>query len=378
MSILSNGKSQSSLLILISLVGIVAIIFAINIFSSFSFQQRSLTKIQHTKITDYLDVFKGFSKDIALLSSHAAAKEVAGSGGDDGRGGEARSWICNDDRKPPTVDEVRYFLGESTKNFLNNYISKLWVEDLPDIYFSNFTCSNVNVNELEVNSGLNDENYYVNNFGSFIEINLKNETANSTNDVSIQVSQVRFWYLYRIFKQWAETTSYPDDVMNCINEGNVPYGGTGEWCDSNAPAAFRNCVEEAANKAAKNLENLFSDPYVKCRYVIGCICIGISPDCNVQYPCANCNRVEADQLCIEKIISGESYRGAKQLLKKSGEESIYSPVDISKRYLTFAADADIQWCNLWGLCGQPGDLSIWGAVSTTFACTDTKYALSVS
>lgn len=378
MSFLSNGKSQSSLLILLSLVGIVSILLAVNIFSSFYFQQRSLSKIKLTKISDYLDVFKGFSKQIALLSSHAAAKEVAGSGGDDGRGGEARSWICNTDRRPPTVDEVRYFLGEEIKNFLNNYISRLWVEDIPDIYFSNFTCSNVKVNETGVNAGLNDESFDVNNFGSFLEIQLENETTNSTNDVSVQVSQVRFWYLYRIFKKWAERTPYPNDVMNCIVEGNLPSTEFGQWCDPINTAAFRNCVKGAAEKAVKELENLFSDPYIECRYVIGCICMGVTPDCNIQYPCADCNRIDADQLCIQKIIAGEDYRGAKNLLKKTGEESIYYTVDIAKRYLIFSVDADIQWCNLWGVCGVPGDPSLWGAVSTTFSCKDTKYALSVS
>ncbi|MEM7818969.1 MAG: hypothetical protein QW403_02385 [Candidatus Aenigmatarchaeota archaeon] len=376
---LNNGKSQSSLLILIALVSVAIVILISNIFSSFSFQQRILSKTQFTKLTDYLDVLKGFSKQIALLSSHAAAKEIAETGGDEGMAGEARSWICNNDRRPPTVNEVRYFLGKKTKEFINNYILRLWIEDSPDIYFANFTCSNINVDEISVNSGKNDEEYEVNNFGSYLEVSFENSTVNSTNDVSLKVSQVRFWYMYRIFKEWARTTSYPEDVMNCISEGYVPAGNVGEnWCDSNAPQAFRDCVENAAKKAVKELKNLFSDPYIRCRYTIGCICAGITPDCDVQYPCADCLRNEAGELCIEKIIRGEDYRGGANLLKKSGEEAVFSPVDISKRYLTFNVDADIQWCNLYGVCGRPGDLSIWGAISTTFSCFDTKYALSVS
>jgi hypothetical protein len=166
--------------------------------------------------------------------------------------------------------------------------------------------------------------------------------------------------------------------MDCINEGNV-YGSTVTYyCDAAVPPAFRNCVEAAAEKAVKKLQDQFSsDPYVKCKYNIGCICVGISQDCNVNYPCANCNRIDADKLCVEQVISGD-YRGVKKLLKKTGEQPPVFSVDISKRYLTFAVDADIQWCNLWGVCGMPGDLSIWGAISTTFSCRDTKYALSVS
>lgn len=349
-----------------------------NLFSSASLQERSLVKIQLTKIADYLDIFKGFSKQSSLLASHAAAKEVAGSGGDNGIGGEARNWICNNERKPPTVDEVRYFLGEETKGFLNSYISKLWIEDIPDVYFSNFTCSNINVNETGVSSGLNDEKYGVNNFGSFVEVKLKEDAANSTNDVSVEVAQVRFWYMYRKFKEWALKTSYPEDVMSCVNEGNIYGTQAAQYCDAAVPPAFRNCVEQQAKKAVRLLESIFSDPYVKCGYTIGCICVGISEDCDIDFPCINCDRLNARELCSKKIISGE-YRGTKRLLPKTGESPfISSPVDISKRYLVFSVGADVAWCNLWGLCGVEGDLSIWGAVSTTFSCKDTKYALSVS
>jgi len=378
MSFLNNGKSQSSLLILISLVVIIAILLLFYLFSSVSIQERILFKTQLTKITDYLNVFKGFSKQTSVLASHSAAKEVAGSGGDNVQGGEARSWICNNDRKPPTVNEVRYFLGEETKGSLNNYISNLWVEDIPDIYFSNFTCSDINVNELGVSSGLNDEKYDVNSFGSFVEVAIKNNTASSTNDASVQVAQVRFWYLYRVFKQWAEATPYPDDAMSCISEGTIYGTGVGQWCDNAVPQSFRSCIENSASKAAQELEKLFSDPYIKCSYKIGCICAGISKDCrNVNYPCAKCDRTEAGELCGSKVVSG-GQKGAKHLLNKTGEQSVFLPVDIQKRYLTFSVDVDIQWCNLWGLCGVEGDLSVWGAMSTTFSCRDTKYALSVS
>jgi hypothetical protein len=181
-----------------------------------------------------------------------------------------------------------------------------------------------------------------------------------------------------MFKKWLKVTTFPEDVMECVNEGNIQGTTVARYCDAAVPPAFRNCVEAAAEKALKQLQAQFSsDPYVKCRYNIGCICVGISEDCNVDYPCANCNRIKADELCIGKVTSGD-YRGTKNLVKKKGEPSPVFSVDISKRYLTFAVDADVQWCNLWGLCGAPGDLSIWGAVSTTFSCKDTKYALSVS
>ena len=149
---LSNGKSQSSLLIMVVIVSIFIVSWIISVFSSVSQQERLMERLKLLKISSYLDFLKGFSREALLLSSHAAIQKVASMGGEINELNEPRSWICNGDVSPE-VAEVKHFLSEETKKYLNQYLEKLEIEDLPSINLTNFTSVDYDLNSQNIFGG---------------------------------------------------------------------------------------------------------------------------------------------------------------------------------------------------------------------------------
>lgn len=364
-----NGKAQSSLLILVSLVALTMIFWVTLNFLNTSSQGRILEQIKLSKISNYLDVVKGFSKESSLLASYSASHFVASQGGDNDRSGLVRNWICNSDVSP-TVNEVRFFLGEETLNQANTYFGNLNIQDLPTLLVRNFTCANIDVSESSVFGKQNDEKFDAALFGSFISTVLKNESTNSTNDVVVSVEQDRFWYLYRIFKEWSRTTSFPSEICKCLS--TICSCGTfypGGQCLTTCPA-FNTCAQQAVNKAVGELTRLFNkDPFIKCQGTINC-CYTQNPACFATgFPgcsgwtdapdCALCDTVPAGQLCAAEITGKK--------VAESGDESLLPP-STSGDYL----NAEQRALPPGKDYSEPR-----AAVRSVFSCTDKKYALSV-
>jgi len=380
----SRKKSQSSLLVLVVIIAIFSILFFSSQYSNVSLQKSGLKDIELSKIITYLDELKGFSRQSALLASHAAAKDVALKGGSN----SSVTWIKNFDRQPPAVGDVRYFLGTENQAFLNKYMKNLYIEDFLNISYSNFTCSNVDVSEDSVNSGSNDEKYNTGNFGSSLAIRENEEHANSTNDISTETSQVRFWYLYRKFKDWTYQTTLPQDIFECVrNEFNffsLVTGSDNVVCDYRIPPSLRACVEAAANKASQDLNKTFSDPYVEVGYNINCFCAGVVyVDCHnldprpTTLPCAKNDRPAADELCGNIIITnGIERQPLQQVNKTKSPKKIFDQIK-GDRYLKFIVDTNFDWLLPCAICGHEGEPSPEIAIGISFYALDQKYALSV-
>lgn len=381
------NKSQSSLLVLVALVSIVVILIVYSQFSSFSFQTQILKGTELSKIIVYLDELKGFSRQSALFASHAAAMDLALKGGTN----VSATWICNFNKNTPPVSAVRADMDELTKFYLNTYFQNLYIQDIPTAYYSNFTCTDVNVNDSSVLSGVNDESYDVNYLGSNLAVTLTNESANSTNDISLDISQVRFFYLYRNFVQWSAQTSLSQDILNCIsNEFNFyPPPAIGDiLCGSDLqqqlPGLY-SCVVAASDKASQDLSNIFSDPYIQTGYTINSFCAGlVQVDCSnpqpqpANLPGCNCvKNTENNQPCGQQVISEGIQR---EPLQQISTNTTYNPVVPRRidRNLKFSVGTNFCWLIPCGYCGHLGEPSMEAAVDITFYAKDTKYALSVS
>ena len=288
-----------------------------------------------------MDVLKGFSRHALLLSSHAATKQVALSGGEINEAGIPRNWICNEDVSPD-VDDVRYFLSEETLKYLNMYLENSTIEDLPEQDIQNYTCVDYDVNE-SVLFEKNNERFNVGSYGSKIHITLEDDVVSSDNDVYEEITENRFWFMYRKFREWAPEgakTLY-DDVSNCLQyvcdhdcPGMDSDGGC-EPCEGSC-SEFQYCIEGAIEDALAELK--FDDPYVTCyTNLIGCY-YGYG-SCGSR--CNTCQKEEAEEPCV-KGLSFQSNENTEPLTR---------------------------------LYFQGPDVC--GSMEANFTCTDYKYLLSV-
>lgn len=336
-------KSQASLLVLVFLVSIFVIAFFYFLFTSSTLQTKGIKGIRLSKISKYLDVLKGFSRYALLLSSHAATKQVALSGGEINEAGIPRNWICNDDVSPE-IDDVRFFLSEETLKYLNTYLENSRIEDLPVQDIKPYTCVDYDVND-SVLLGDNDERFNVGSYGSEIQITLEDDVVSSDNSVYQEITENRFWFMYRKFKEWAKTQTLYDDVNDCLQYACA--------CTSMSPDGrcgscggcpdFQDCIREAIDDALADLN--FNDPDVTCEanligcyYELGTCGVGWSaPECNT------CQMEDAEEPCV--------------------------------RGLSFQSNGDIEILNKLYFQGPVSDAC--GSMEADFTCTDNKYTLSV-
>lgn len=248
-------KSQSSLLVLVSLVGIFLIAWISSLFLSISSSQRSVEETLLSKIMMYLDYIKGFTRDAFILAVHAETRYVASQGGHAASMSYPRSWICNSDVSP-SVDEVRFFLSNETMDSLNDYIKNFKINDLPMINITNSTCVDYDVNENTVFSGKNDEKFNVGSYGSRAKVVFENNTVSSGNEVYEEIAQDRFWFMYRKFKEWmpAAENILVGGTCSCLSEiCNCPVShepGGCYPCQETCPG-FNLCLESIVESARK-------------------------------------------------------------------------------------------------------------------------------
>jgi len=403
-----NGrKAQSSLIVLMAMIGVFLISLILLFFRTESFRSQIIKGSQISRVSKYMDITKGFTRQSSLLSSHAAAYDIADKGGHSVEG--TRTWICN---KPwdPSVDEVRFFLGQETLEFLNRYVENYDVKD-PIIFLNNFTCVNCDVSESTVTTGKNDEKFDIGAFGSDIKVILKEDNVTSKNEFGNEISRVRFWFLYRVFRQWAETTTLPQDI--CSGLGLICGCPAGmNRCSAHCPS-FQIYSEEQIEKARQYLESLFTDPeYIKCTAILDC-CVsahGANTD-NINsciswedMPCGGCNREEPGTLCGDSILKGEKPKVEPITIKGHTEQN-------NTRFLKFNVGVTIFWkrpclcqskcpntncpedvdccmrCGANGECEEQcvddcGNYCVLsdeprGTITATFTCIDKKYSLSI-
>ena len=276
-------------------------------------------------------------------------------GGEINEGRESRDWICNSPI-PPDVESVRFFLSERTEELFNNYIVNLENEEMLELNITNATCIDYDVNENSVMSGQNDERFNVGAYGSEINISYKNDSVYSKNDIYEEIAQDRFWYLYRNFRVWSETTSFPSCVCKCLGEGCCCSSGD---CLKGACPAFEDCVEKCFEQAEDELESRF-DEYVTCSHTFSCCWIENEPCSDDKSPpctfwetdhCGGCQITDPGILCSKSL-------------------NLLGNIE-NKNYYTIKLEDEKKCtgeCKFWDLVRT--------AIDGSFSCKDKKYFLS--
>lgn len=379
-------KSQSSLMILVGIISVILVTWAIMSFSQISMTRSSLKELAILKLSEYVDYFKGYTRNSVILSSHISTKLISQFGGLVTTDGLPRSWICTAPT-PPSVDEVRYYLSLETVDDLNQYTKNMkeTIQSEPvNLFTGKFSCSDYDVNENSVKSGQNDESFNVGAYGSYMTFSNGQDIINATNDVYEPVARVRFWYLYRNFKQWAEENSFAGYMCACMFQ---ICGCEKGMCDSSC-SGFNQCYKEAANKALQDLQSKF-DNYVTCHVTPECCyeekkhcgdagangCVGWSdaPECN------RCYLGSPEQLCSNNpstfSASTETSSSNSQTMNDKQLNYFQTLIDSKSSIgtVSFAAiglpyECSTKKCELWD--------EVRGSVQTEFSCEDQKYVLS--
>ena len=77
----SGKKAQSGLLILVGLVVTFILVWMVNMYTSATQQKRIIETVKLSKISKYLDFYKGLSRESLLLAVHTGTKQTAAAGG---------------------------------------------------------------------------------------------------------------------------------------------------------------------------------------------------------------------------------------------------------------------------------------------------------
>jgi hypothetical protein len=338
----SGKKSQSSLLVLVSVIAILGVAWVGNIFSQQTDLSRIIESAGLTKLVKFLDVLKGVSRNSLILSAHRGTFFVAGKG---------ESYICNGPT-PPAIDEIRFELTNASLDTLNSYVAHInFTEATLSFNMSNFTCVDFPMNDAALNSGIFDENFSVGAYGSVIQISSEENNASSKNSISEKITMNRFWFLYRKFRDWSYKMSLTDDVCNCLCPQNVCSG----------------CADASLESSRRLLEQTINDPEVEC-YVQKTCCHEEKVDYSGEYysscvewpeaPCAVCSLDRHSDICTEKTPFSSIHE--QQIENQSNESNIEVTNESSSSAL-----------------GSGNYKEARGTVKATFSCIDKKYQLSL-
>jgi hypothetical protein len=365
-------KGQSSLLILLAIMAIMMGGWIFTSFSQVRIQENNVMKIMLTKIGEYLDVIKGFSRNALILATNEGTFAV---------GGEGITFYCNNPT-PPTTRQMRYELSSQTINLLNEYLKNYPAsEPLMTIDIQNFSCVDNPVEGLE--QGLIDKNFTANAYGSKIGISIKENNVSTNNELFEIIPEDRFWFLYRELRDWSyqKGKNFEGLVCNCLTTSRLPkWDKVMENC--NEWPEFDECFKTAIDNTAKDMENFIGDPNIECSGEPSC-CYGEKEPCQTTQMddqcgvwgggtgCSNCTTLPDKELCIEKIGASseknqKGYEKIKDMISFEGKDEEQRTSKIS-----FASD---------GIC-SPDQCKFYETgyinVKAQFTCTDKKYQLSL-
>jgi competence protein ComGC len=361
-------KSQSSLLVILGIISIATIVFIYNLYKQVSQTNEMMKGLKIAKIQTYIEMFKGYSRNSLILSSHSSSINVAKKGGNTASN-PVRTWICNSNPSVPSLDEIRYHLSEETKRSFNFYLQSVnnsKENEGMTILIGKSQCIDYDVRLSDIMSGLNDERFNIGSYGSYIYIDYDGNVANSSNFIYEEIPKNRIWYMYRIFKQWSEENALKSYICGCMSEicKCDQKGKCGDSCPS-----FDLCINESLKKTLNDLQSKF-DEYVDCSFekkccynekqscgdVDGCTPWYESPDCN------NCNLGEKMPLCIQNNIEFSSVKPEYQWYHYEPKMSI--PKEIIPE-----DECQDKIVEMWN--------TVKASTEAYFSCTDKKYALSV-
>jgi len=295
-------KAQSSLLLLIVIVGISLVGLIYSYFSHASTIERITKSLSYRLTSVYLDYVKYFSRIALHFSVHEAVAKIAEQGGmHPGSEVSPRSWICGDKVDAPEVDEVRFSLSNETTNFLNNYIKNFESTTILKVNLSQVSCVDFKVDRDNLNAGKIDEDFEAVATGSNILIGGEGVNITSINDITEKISFLRFWFMYRKFYEWVQkygpeyiqdTCKDMSKICECRNSGP---------CEICPP--LLHALKASAQDKVNKLEKVFNDPYIKCYYRITC-CAHEYENCPPEFDPTQvgyCKRWEDAPACKECI-----------------------------------------------------------------------------
>ena len=332
---MSGEKSQSSLLVLVTVVAIISVAWVGNLFSQESQLSRIFQSEEFIKLAKFLDILKGISRNSLILAAHRGTYTVAGRG---------ESYICNGPT-PPKLEEIRYALSNETNSILNNYLKNInFTEKVLSYNVTPSTCADYPMDESKLSSGKNDENFSVGSYGSSVSVVTVENNVTSKNDNFETITQNRFWFLYRKFKQWSESSSLASDVCSCVCSG-----------------VCNGCDQMVLEKARKLLETTIGDKYVKCYFQKNCCYEEVVLYNGPEYDgcitwenakgCPLCYLDRKSDLCIKKVSFSEKTDEGTKVIKEAEPKKIsFSPGSSTENRAILKA---------------------------TFTCIDEKYELSV-
>jgi hypothetical protein len=232
-----------------------------------------------------VESFKKYLQLSLTYSSHQALREHACLGGT--IGDERNHWICNGPNPVP-VEVSKNCLELYTLYYLNEY-SSLFNTSLPvKIIKQNFTDLLYGVDEREVlnppstyDPFYDEGNFWVNSTGA--KILLTGDNIQAFEGISTQdfISRNRYWYMFRIFTEWAN-----DDVFSPCICGKIGCSCT-STSDEESCSSCSAPVEECAKMALEDLQKRFdkADTNVTCKMSRECCRQGVGPPCGSPNAC---------------------------------------------------------------------------------------------
>jgi hypothetical protein len=326
-------------------------------------------QIFNTRVIDavrnLIEGFKDYLKLSLTYSSHQALREHAclgGITGCEGQLGRSCPWILNGPN-PVEVDQSKACLEAYTKYYLNVY-TNLFNSSLPVMLAKgNSTEIIYGVDSEGVFSGKYDEgNFWVNSSGAKISISGTNINEYENVDMNDFVTKDRYWYMFRIFHDWAEADVYTPCICKALTCACSSSSSGEENCAANCLSEAEACADTALN----DLQGRFNvkDNFVKCERNRDCCAQGIGPVCGDPPGCLGWSSrclSQKEHSCVgppptEKLcpISQESSSSISESPFSTQSNPYYSKVSFQEEEC---------WCHSEARL----------AAGYTFKCTDYKY-----
>ena len=347
-----KGVSVLSFAFVVLAVGITLISWLMyNSYFGSSFQQQVFTESKIDTIRNEIEGMKNFIKQSLIFGSHQSLVQHAESAGLVNP--QKAAWICGAP-DVPTVEQTKSCLESYTKYFVNVYLENYTINLPVSLIKEGFENCSYNV----TSGGVLSEKYDEGNFIVAVEggkIYLSSKNALGTSEIinsQDEITRNRFWYMFRIFKAWAEKNVLGNEICKCT----MGCQGCG-------------CVKRASELAYQDLIKRF-DKHVICRVS------DIQPCCQSETGCGEPKQclfwdeeeIDPDKRCLlpceKKCVKPEDFFGSNKSSAKSTseehkkfyEEPLYADEDGEEEICTC-----LVWPE-WRLAGSFG-----------YSCTDYKY-----
>lgn len=348
-----KGISILPIAFVVLAVGITLISWIMyNTYFGSSFQGQVFIESKIDTIRNEVEGMKNFIKQSLIFSSHQSLVQHAEFAGLVNP--QKAAWICGGP-DVPTVEQTTSCLESYTKYFVNMYLENYSI-DLPiSVIREDFESCYYDVNGGGVVSGKYDEgNFLVDIKNGKVYFSSKDELGTSEIiNSQDEITRNRFWYMFRIFKAWAEKNVLGNEICACT------MGCQG--CD---------CVKKASIDAFNDLRSRV-DEYVICRVS------DIQPCCISETGCGEPKQclfweeeeIDPDKRCLlpceKKCIEPEEFFGSLRENASESYEKLYDDYTTESGEPLYAGGEEICECYIWPEWRLAGSFG--------YSCTDYKY-----